>query len=328
MHSPWGPRQPDPYLASTIGIYGVALRKDARSPFQPPDELHPAKPKDAAAEPDAAKEEKGRDDKGKEEKGKKDAKDDKEKKAPPRVEIDLDGLASRLFQVPVPAGDYEALNAGEDRLFWLATDPGIDDDTSALQSLAIEPPEKPGKGEVKTVAGDIQGYDLSDDGKKLLIRKGDDLAVLDASEEPPGDDGAAAKALEKGKIDLAGWTFPLSPREQWQQMFREAWRLERDYFYDPKMHGVDWPAMYEKYRPLSLRVTSRGELDDLLAQMVSELSALHTFVYGGEHRKGADEVEVASLGASLSRDEAAGGWRVEHVYRSDPDLPNASPAPC
>ena len=71
-------------------------------------------------------------------------------------------------------------------------------------------------------------------------------------------------------------------------MFREAWRLERDYFYDPKMHGVDWPAMLEKYRPLSLRVTSRGELDDLLGQMVSELSALHTFVYGGEHRKGGE----------------------------------------
>jgi tricorn protease len=327
VHSPWGPRQPDPYLTATIGIYGLSLRKDARSPFQPPDELHPAKPKDAAAEPDA-KDEKGKDDR-KEEKGKKDAKDakgdkdDKEKKAP-RVEIDLDGLASRLFQVPVPAGDYEALNAGEERLFWLATDPGIDDDTTALESLAVEPPEKPGKGEVKLVAGDIQGYDLSDDGKKLLIRKGDDLAVLDATEEPSGDEGAAAKALEKGKIDLAGWTFPFSPREQWQQMFREAWRLERDYFYDPKMHGVDWPAMYEKYRPLSLRVTSRGELDDLLAQMVSELSALHTFVYGGEHRKGGDEVEVASLGAALARDEAAGGWRVERIYRSDPDLPNVA----
>src|ERR1044072_1248905 len=115
-------------------------------------------------------------------------------------------------------------------------------------------------------------------------------------------------------------------------MFREAWRLERDYFYDTRMHGVDWPAMFEKYHPLSLRVTSRSELDDLLAQMVSELSALHTFVYGGEHRRGEEDVEVASLGAVLARTEAGavpGGWRVERIYRSDPDLPTAAgpPAP-
>ncbi|HET9210533.1 MAG TPA: S41 family peptidase, partial [Thermoanaerobaculia bacterium] len=148
----------------------------------------------------------------------------------------------------------------------------------------------------------------------------DDLYVVDAGDATAGDDGLSDKELEKGRVDLSKWTFSFDPREQWQQMFREAWRLERDYFYDPKMHGVDWPAMLEKYRPLSLRVTSRGELDDLLGQMVSELSALHTFVRS-EARKGDEDVEIASLGAELARDEAAGGWKVTHIYRSDPDLP-------
>jgi tricorn protease len=327
VRSPWGARQPDPYLTATTGIFALALKKDARSPFQPPDELHPPKPKDEAGEGEAA----GRE--GKEGKDGKDAKDDKDrdkekdkdKKAPPpKVEIDLDGLASRLFQVPVPAGNYDSLKAGEERLYWLATDPGLDEDASSLQSVPFDSPDRPDKPEAKTVLSDVQTYDLSADGKKLLVHKGDDFYVLDAGEEVPGDEAAAAKALEKAKVDLSGWAFPLDPREQWRQMFREAWRLERDYFYDPKMHGVDWPAMYEKYRPLSLRVTSREELDDLLGQMVSELSALHTFVYGGEHRKGPEEVEVASLGASLVRDAAAGGWRVEHIYRSDPDLPVAA----
>jgi tricorn protease len=161
---------------------------------------------------------------------------------------------------------------------------------------------------------EIDDYRLSADGEKLLVTKEDQLYVFDAGESGPDD-------LEKAKVDLSGWTFAVDPREQWQQMFREAWRLERDYFYDPKMHGVDWPAMLEKYRPLSLRVTSRGELNDLLAQMVSELSALHTFVKGGAQRKGEDVIEVASLGAVLARDEAAGGWRVERLYRSDPDVP-------
>ena len=102
-------------------------------------------------------------------------------------------------------------------------------------------------------------------------------------------------------------------------MFVEAWRLERDYFYDPGMHGVDWPAMLDKYLPLVDRVTDRAELSDLMSQMVSELAALHIFVSGGDQRRGDDNVGVATLGARLARDAAAGGYRVERVYRSDSD---------
>src|SRR5262249_32690143 len=111
------------------------------------------------------------------------------------------------------------------------------------------------------------------------------------------------------------------PREQWRQMFVEAWRLERDYFYDRGMHGLDWPAIRRKYEPLVDRVASRDELNDLLAQMVSELSALHIFVFGGDERKGPEHVEIGSLGAELARDPAAGGWRVVRVYAADPDFP-------
>jgi len=87
------------------------------------------------------------------------------------------------------------------------------------------------------------------------------------------------------------------------------------------MHGVDWVAMLQKYLPLVDRVTSRSELSDLQAQMAGELSALHTFVYGGDQREGDDKIDPASLGARLVRDAGAGGWRVEHVFRTDPDDP-------
>src|SRR6185295_10763636 len=194
----------------------------------------------------------------------------------------------------------------EERLFWLSTEPGVEDEATSLLSLPFDSEET--EPEPATVMEDLDEYRLSADGKKLLASKEDQLYVFEAGESGPEE-------LDKAKVDLAGWTFAVDPREQWQQMFREAWRLERDYFYDPKMHGVDWPAMLAKFQPLSLRVTSRGELDDLLAQMVSELSALHTFVYGGDYRKGEDDVAVASLGAALARDEAAGGWRVVHIYR-------------
>lgn len=293
--SPWGPRQPDPFLTATTQIFAVALKKDVRSPFQLPDELHPPKKEE---EPETDKE------------------GDKEgPKAPPKVkvEIDLDGLAERLIEVPVPPGIYESLAANDERLFWLSSEPGVEEPETSLLTIPFDAE----KTEPVTVMEGVEDFQLSADGEKLLVKNEDEFYVFDAGGEAPKD-----KELEEAKVDLSGWTFTVDPREQWQQMFREAWRLERDYFYDLKMHGVDWPAMLEKYRPLSSRVTSREELDDLLAQMVSELSALHTFVYGGEHRKGEEKIEVASLGAVLARDEAAGGWRVERIYRSDPDQPS------
>src|SRR5439155_5524294 len=150
-----------------------------------------------------------------------------------------------------------------------------------------------------TVLEDVRGYELSQDGKKLLVRKADDLLIFDAGPKPPSD-------LSKSTVDLKSWTFSLDPREEWHQMFVEAWRLHRDYFYDRGMHGVNWPAMRDKYLPLVSRVTTRAELSDLLAQMVSELSALHTFVGGGDERDSPDHVQPATLGARLARDERAG----------------------
>ncbi len=104
-------------------------------------------------------------------------------------------------------------------------------------------------------------------------------------------------------------------------MFADAWRLERDYFYDRHMHGLDWKAVRAKYEPLVERVTEREELNDLLAQMVGELSALHIFVHGGDVRETPDPVTMGALGAVLERDDKAGGVVVKHIYRHDPDLP-------
>ena len=125
-------------------------------------------------------------------------------------------------------------------------------------------------------------------------------------------------------LPLGDWRFRLDPRDEWRQMFIEAWRLERDYFYDRQMHGVDWTAIRAKYVPLVERVTDRAELTDLLAQMVGELSALHIFVRGGDMRKGTDDVATRRRsGRDLARD--ASGRRLPRrrtSTRSDPDLPD------
>jgi tricorn protease len=280
--APWGARAPEPYFDRQTKIYSLALVPGLRSPFLPANEL-------ARATTDT---------------GAKAA----------SVPLDLDGVQQRLTELPLPAGNYEALAVNGSRLFWLSRQTSLER-PAALQAQDI------GNTDLspKTLVDDVRGYELSADGKKLLVSKGDRLYVIEAS-------SGAAASLDKAQVNLVDWSFPLDPREEWRQMFDEAWRLERDYFYDRSMHGLDWTAIRAKYRPLVDRVTDRAELSNLLAQMVSELSALHIFVYGGDARSGADQVQPASLGADLTRDSAAGGWRVTRVFRGDPDYP-ASLAP-
>ncbi|HEY6060447.1 MAG TPA: S41 family peptidase [Gemmatimonadales bacterium] len=283
--APWGPRAPEPFFDRQTKLYALALVPGLRSPFLPATEVAPPTPTDTGTKARPA--------------------------ATPPVAVDLADIQQRLTELPLPAANYEALSVNGSRLFWLSRQTNLEH-TAALQSLEI------GNSDVtpKTLVDDVRSYELAADGKKLLLRKGEALYVIDAA-------SGAGASLDKAQVNLAEWSFPLDPREEWRQMFDEAWRLERDYFYDPHMHGLDWPAMKAKYRPLVDRVTDRAELSDLLAQLVSELSALHIFVYGGDLRDGTDQAAPASLGAELTRDSAAGGWRVAHVYGADPDYPMA-----
>ncbi len=321
--SPWGARQPEPFFDKMTKIYLAALQKDLRSPFEPPNELHPAA-KDKKPGPDKAKDPTP-DDVGKEAgAGKaKDAtasatgKDTTPARAEaaastnkaPVVTIVFEALASRVWEVPVPPGNYAQLSMNDKRLFYTSRDSGRGAKTQ-LQVLEISADDpKP-----KTLVEDIGSYELSLDGRKLLVRKGDNFQVEDA--------GASAPAKLEKSLDLKNWVFALDPRAEWRQMFVEAWRLERDYFYDRKMHGVNWPATLQKYSPLVDRVTDRAELNDLIGEMVAELSALHIRTVGGDHREGPDQIRPATLGAKLERDPGRGGWRVEHIYQTDPNYPN------
>ncbi|MDP2481383.1 MAG: S41 family peptidase [Candidatus Palauibacterales bacterium] len=297
--SPWGARQPEPYFTRTTKIYALALEPGTRSPFRPDDELE-SPPK--ASSGHGAKPGRGEAGEGK---GGSDT-----TSAPPSVRIQLQGLSGRLEEVPVPPGNYNDLSAGEGTLYWLSSEDGPER-TRKLEALEVTNHEP----RPATLVEGVRSYELSADGKKILVRKGDDLYVFGAGPKAPAK-------LADDQVDLGDWTLQVDPRREYMEMFREAWRLHRDYFYDPGMHGVDWPAMEEKYSPLARRVTDREELSDVIGQMVAELSALHTFVVGGDMRPGQDSIQVASLGARLERDPKAGGYRVEHIYRADPDLPD------
>ncbi len=300
--SPWGPRQPEPYFDKTTKIYHVSLVRGGRSPFQPMDELYQDSLDQQAAE---KKREDNPDSRSKEDKND----DEKSSDEPITVTIDLDGLSQRVMVVPVDASNYRQLSMSCDRLFW--KDITVTKERKQeLISLEINADPI----ELKTVMEDIRSYELSMDGKKLLIRKNDDFYVIDADKDAPKE-----KELDKKKVNLSNWAFSVHPQDEWRQMLIEAWRLERDYFYDRNLHGVDWSGLLEKHLPLVERVTDRDELNNLIAQLVGELAALHTFVRAGDRRNSQDRIGLASLGASLTRTED--GYRIDHLYQHDPDYP-------
>lgn len=321
VESPWGPRQPEPFFDQVTKIYGLALTKEARWPFLPADELHPpdkdkekedgkdkAKDKNKEKVKEPAKEKEKEKDKNKEKSAKKDG-EEEQKEPPPEVTVDPDGLAARLYEVPVDAGNYSALSTAGEFLFWLRSETNFKP-KKHLQRLKIAS-EKP---EAKTFIEDIKQYELSANGEKLLLRKEDALYVIDPAADAP-------EKLEESKVPLDGWTFAVDPREEWRQMFTDSWRLMRDWFYDPKMHALDWQAIRQKYQPLVERVSDRQELSDLISEMVGELSALHIFVEDGDPRTGPDDIATASLGAMMQPDAEAGGWRVVRIHKTDPDFP-------
>lgn len=291
--SPWSPLWSEPFFDAPTVVMGIALTADARSPFAAPDELHP---EPVPGEPDDVKETKRK----------------KRKEPPSGVDIAREGLTERIIEAPLGHGNRRGLMVGKDRMFWLQSSADPDAQLDLVVAKFDRDPE--GYAPAVLVSG-VQDYELSADRKRLLVVKDNAVYVVDAT-FGPGD------ALDDAQVDLSSWRLSVVPREEWRQMFDEAWRLERDYFYDPEMHGVDWPAMRARYRPLVDRVTDRAELSDLVAQMVSELSALHTFVSLGDARRGDErDIAPASLAADWVRDEARGGWRITRVWQSDPDRP-------
>ena len=289
--APWGDRGMGANFAHRTKIYALALQAGLRWPFAAADELNTASaPVDKPTDGD---------------------KKDEKNAAKPASPIVTDGLGSRLFEVPVEAGDYSDLRTDGKRLWWLQASEQRDG-KPALRTVAVD--NQGGKPE--TVSGDVRSYQLSADGKKLMIVRGQgtpDILVVDAAPKLPGE-------LDNARVRWSDWQVATEPRQEWLQMFTDAWRMQRDYFFDTKMRGVDWLAVRRKYEPLARRVTDRAELGDLMGQMIGELGILHSQIGMPDLRSGEPAPAQAALGARFARQ--ADGWLLEHVYATDPELPD------
>ena len=229
--------------------------------------------------------------------GKANGKDDGKKKPEPKpqpVRIDVEGFAARTAALPdAPAGRYRDPSVTAEAVFYVRGEEAA----PALYRYDLKE-----RKEEKVLDG-VKGYALSRDGKKLLYQVKDEWFVADAK--------ASLKAGD-GKLDLSGLVVKLDLEAEWAQMFEDGWRITRDWFYDPNMHGVDWAAMKQRYGALVPHMAHRSDLDFLFGEMLGELEAGHTYVNAGDMSK-VTRVEGAMLGCTFAADPS-GRYRIDKVF--------------
>src|SRR5437867_304908 len=228
------------------------------------------------------------------------------------VRIDFDRIGQRIISVNIPPGDYSNLTAGATGSFYY-TEP-------ILTTAPVPPSLRLQRYQLKerTAAPFLEGirsYSLSNDKKKLLYQGcGTSWGIV------PTDRPVPAKVGD-GPLNMAQLEMKVDPRAEWEQIYRETWRIQREYFYDPKFHGNDWQAIYEKYKPLLAHVGHRADLGYLIAMVGGELTVGHSYLTGAGDVPGEDPVSVGLLGADFAIEN--GRYRIKRIYSGEnwnPDL--------
>ncbi|MGZ5515883.1 MAG: S41 family peptidase, partial [Candidatus Aminicenantales bacterium] len=243
------------YLAMSR-VYFLALAKDTKSPFQPKSDEVALKPapeaKTAAAGAKPAPPEK-----------KPAAKE--EPAAVPVVKVDLDGIIERIAALPVDTANYGGINVIGDSVYYGKFKFGEAAPSLMLYDLAELKEKDLGKFNF--------GYEISADGKKMIIAKDGAYGIIDLPKGP---------VTIETKLDLSGMEVALDRRQEWDQIYEECWRQMKEFFYAPNMNGVDWDALRLRYKPLAAAVNHRADLTYVLGELIGELSSGHTYVGGGE----------------------------------------------
>lgn len=283
--------QADPEYAT----YVLNLTSDETSPFEPKSD-----------EEEVKKEEKDDKDKDKK-KDKKDKKkdgDEKKDEVEMAVKIDFNNLTRRIMPLPLDEGNFVQLIAGpKGSVFIAERKPGSSGLT--IHKFKLE------DGEAKEFVTGAGYLSTSSDGKKLLSKMKGSWTIMDAG-------GASGKGGESVKVNLK---MNLDRGEEWKQIFEETWRYERDYFYDPNIHGRDWDDVYVRYSPLVPHIKHRADLNYVLDQINGELSVGHSFVGGGDYPD-VEDSKMGMIGADLVADN--GRWKIKRIYTTESWNPGLS----
>ncbi|HEU4931560.1 MAG TPA: hypothetical protein VFT48_05740, partial [Pyrinomonadaceae bacterium] len=256
-------------------IYAMALRKDVKHPFPPEsDEVTVSKTDDAPkpAGPSAEKPaEKPAEGAPAAEPKPAEAKPEAAPKPPATMNIDFDGISNRVARVPLGADNYFGLSVKTGHLLYVTGGAGYygrqGDRTPSLKIYSIKDRKE------TNLVDDIRGYALSDDGSKIMVGQGPGYNLYDAT--PLGERSRKAVATTGLYVDRV-------PVEEWNQIFNEVWRRYRDWFYVSNMHGYDWTALREQYRPMLKYVAHRSDLNYVISEMIAELTVQHAYIDGGD----------------------------------------------
>ncbi len=284
------------------GMYVAVLQKDGKNPLFP-------KSDEGVPSDDDKKGKGGKDGKGDEKKdGEKkegdgaasqpDAKGDKKKDLP---KIDLDGLDQRILALPLPQSRYFGLASTKDKLLFLEAGGrrggGGGGGGGGTELKKFDFDEK----KAETLLSGVGGFEVSADGDSLLVQQGGQWKITNASGK---DDKTLAIDSVRVRVD---------PTVEWPQTLREVWRIERDYFYDPNMHGVDWPKMWDRWSKFLPHVRHRDDLNLVIGEMIGELCCGHEYVSGGESPDPPQGVSVGLLGCDVK--VAQNRFQLTKLYR-------------
>ncbi|NOY36658.1 MAG: protease [Chlorobi bacterium] len=263
-------------------IYMILLSKDTPSPFAPENdviEVNNVKPTARAPEKSKPGNKK---------------KSTSETKDTGKIIIDIDGINERVVGLPVKPSNYFGINGVNDKVYFLErSSTGRDGARFAFFDL---------KKKKETELGQGMSYGLSANHKKMLVRQKNRYAVINLP---------SSKISLEETVDLSGMKVKVDLHAEWKQIFNESWRQMRDFFYAPNMHGVDWPAMHDKYAVLLPYVNHRSDLTYIIGEMVGELSIGHSYVINGEAPK-PERIALGLLGAKVSR-TPEGWFRIDHI---------------
>ncbi len=293
---------------ATDGIFALTLKADEASPFKPESDEEKAANEKKDDKKDEKKSAEAKSGEQKPEEKKDEKKEEKKEEAVKPIQIDLEGIGNRIATVPIKpgflGGGSGGLAARKDKLFYVDTPQEArqfgTNDRSPKNVLHLYDVTK---REDKVLLEGIDGYELDKEGKKVLYKAGHDYAIVEAT---PGK----AKVGE-GKLNLSEMQVKVEPREEWRQVFREAWRIERDFYWDPEMTGHDWKKLGARYEALLPWVAHRSDLNYLIGEMISELSTSHTYVGGGDQAE-RPRVNAGMLGADFEPD--GGYFRIAKIY--------------
>jgi tricorn protease len=306
------PRGGRPYL--------VTLQKELPNPFIPMPNHAVDNNKDQKSNNNDASDKQDGDEQEEKPADKEKKPEDKKEEIKP-LQIDLEGIQSRIAAFPVAEGRYHQVRGIKNKVLFTSYP------VEGSLNRDWRNTHEEGKGALEVydlverkkefIVNGVNNFDVSRSRKFLIYRSGKNLRVLKAGEKP--DNNAAGFTKKSGWIKIDRLRVAVKPDDEWQQMFREAWRLQRDHFWMEDMSSVDWEEVYKRYYPLIDRIATRSEFSDLLWEMQGELGTSHAYELGGDYRP-APRYRQGFLGADFEYDPDSDGYRISHIVQGDPWL--------